>query len=48
MNTLFPSSPALRGNSGGQLYTPSCFVRCLDDMLAPYNDRIYDPACVFV
>jgi type I restriction enzyme M protein len=29
---------------GGQFYTPSCVVRCLVEMLAPYKGRIYDPA----
>ena len=33
------------GKNGGQFYTPSCVVRCLVEMLAPYNGRIYDPAC---
>ena len=33
------------GKNGGQFYTPSCVVRCLVDMLAPYKGRIYDPAC---
>jgi type I restriction-modification system DNA methylase subunit len=28
-----------------QFYTPSCVVRCLVDMLAPYKGRICDPAC---
>jgi type I restriction-modification system DNA methylase subunit len=31
--------------NGGQFYTPSCVVRCLVEMLAPYKGRIYDPAC---
>ena len=28
-----------------QFYMPSCVVRCLVEMLAPYKGRIYDPAC---
>ena len=32
------------GKNGGQFYTPSCVVRCLVEMLAPYKGRIYDPA----
>jgi type I restriction enzyme M protein len=31
------------GKNGGQFYTPSCVVRCLVEMLAPYKGRIYDP-----
>jgi type I restriction enzyme M protein len=36
-----------KGWRGGvnQFYTPSCVVRCLVEMLAPYKGRIYDPAC---
>ncbi len=36
-----------KGERGGvhQFYTPSCVVRCLVEMLAPYKGRIYDPAC---
>jgi type I restriction enzyme M protein len=33
------------GKNGGQFYTPSCVVRVLVEMLAPYKGRIYDPAC---
>jgi len=33
------------GKNGGQFYTPACVVRTLVEMLAPYNGRIYDPAC---
>jgi type I restriction enzyme M protein len=33
------------GKNGGQFYTPSCVVRCLVSMLAPYKGRIYDPCC---
>jgi type I restriction enzyme M protein len=33
------------GKNGGQFYTPSCIVRCIVEMLAPYKGRIYDPAC---
>ncbi|MCX6975876.1 MAG: N-6 DNA methylase, partial [Verrucomicrobia bacterium] len=31
--------------NGGQFYTPSCVVRVLVEMLAPYKGRIYDPCC---
>ena len=30
------------GKNGGQFYTPSCVVRLLVEMLAPYKGRIYD------
>ena len=33
------------GKNGGQFYTPSCIVRCLVEMLEPYQGRIYDPCC---
>jgi type I restriction enzyme M protein len=33
------------GKNGGQFYTPSCVVRLLVEMVAPYRGRIYDPAC---
>ncbi len=33
------------GKNGGQFYTPSCVVRCLVEMLAPYKGRVYDPCC---
>lgn len=33
------------GKNGGQFYTPTCVVRVLVEMLAPYKGRIYDPAC---
>jgi type I restriction enzyme M protein len=33
------------GKNGGQFYTPSCVVRVLVEMLAPYRGRIYDPCC---
>lgn len=33
------------GKKSGQFYTPSCVVRMLVEMLAPYSGRIYDPAC---
>jgi type I restriction enzyme M protein len=36
---------ASEGENGGQFYTPSCVVRCLVEMLAPYKGRVYDPAC---
>jgi len=40
--TQFASS---EGKNGGQFYTPSCVVRLLVEMLAPYKGRIYDPCC---
>ena len=33
------------GKNGGQFYTPSCVVRVMVGMLAPYKGRIYDPCC---
>ena len=33
------------GKNGGQFYTPSCVVRTLVGMLAPYKGRVYDPCC---
>ena len=33
------------GKNGGQFYTPSCVVRVLVEMLAPYKGCIYDPCC---
>jgi len=30
---------------GEQFYTPSCVVRVLVEVLAPYNGRVYDPSC---
>ena len=33
------------GKNGGQFYTPSCIVRLLVEMLAPYKGRICDPCC---
>ena len=33
------------GKNGGQFYTPSCIVRLIVSMLAPYKGRVYDPAC---
>ena len=33
------------GKNGGQFYTPSCVVRCLVEMLAPYKGRVYGPCC---
>lgn len=33
------------GKKGGQFYTPSCVVRTLVEMLAPFQGRVYDPAC---
>jgi type I restriction enzyme M protein len=33
------------GKNGGQFYTPSCVVRVLVEILAPYKGRIYDPCC---
>ncbi len=40
--TMFASA---EGKNGGQFYTPSCVVRLLVSMLAPYKGRIYDPCC---
>lgn len=40
--TQFASAEA---KNGGQFYTPSCVVRLLVEMLAPYKGRIYDPCC---
>jgi len=40
--TMFASA---EGKNGGQFYTPSCVVRTLVEMLAPYKGRIYDPCC---
>ncbi|CAG0931660.1 partial Type I restriction enzyme EcoKI M protein, partial [Planctomycetaceae bacterium] len=33
------------GKKGGQFYTPTCIVRLLVEMLAPYKGRVYDPCC---
>jgi len=33
------------GKNGGEFYTPSCLVRTIVEMLAPYKGRIYDPCC---
>jgi type I restriction enzyme M protein len=33
------------GKNGGQFYTPSCVVRLLVEMLAPYKGRVSDPCC---
>jgi len=33
------------GKNGGQFYPPSCIVRTIVEMLAPYKGRVYDPAC---
>jgi type I restriction enzyme M protein len=40
--TMFASA---EGKNGGQFYTPSCVVRLLVEMLAPYKGRVYDPCC---
>jgi type I restriction enzyme M protein len=40
--TMFASA---EGKNGGQFYSPSCVVRLLVEMLAPYKGRVYDPAC---
>ncbi|MDB6130790.1 MAG: methylase [Verrucomicrobiales bacterium] len=40
--TMFASA---EGKNGGQFYTPSCIVRLIVEMLAPYKGRVYDPAC---
>jgi type I restriction enzyme M protein len=33
------------GQKGGEFYTPSCIVRLLTEVIAPYHGRILDPAC---
>ena len=33
------------GKLGGEFYTPSCVVRTIVEILAPYKGRIYDPCC---
>ncbi|MBX7096430.1 MAG: type I restriction-modification system subunit M [Myxococcaceae bacterium] len=33
------------GKKGGQFYTPSCVVRLLVEMLAPFKGRVFDPCC---
>ena len=33
------------GKNAGELYTPSCIVRTLVEVLKPYHGRVYDPAC---
>lgn len=33
------------GKKGGQFYTPTCVVRVLVEMLAPYKGRVFDPCC---
>ena len=40
--TMFASA---EGKNGGQFYTPSCIVRLIVEMLAPYKGRVLDPAC---
>ncbi len=42
---FFTQFASAEGKNGGQFYTPSCVVRLLVEMLAPYKGRIYDPAC---
>jgi type I restriction enzyme M protein len=42
---LLTQFASAEGKNGGQFYTPSCIVRLLVEMLAPYKGRIYDPAC---
>jgi type I restriction enzyme M protein len=42
--TTIGSPEGWRGGAN-QFYTPSCVVRLLVEMLAPYKGRIYDPAC---
>lgn len=36
---------AAEGKLGGEFYTPRSVVRVLVEMLEPYADRVYDPAC---
>ena len=33
------------GKLGGELYTPSCVVRTLVEMIEPFDGQIYDPCC---
>ncbi len=33
------------GKKGGQFYTPTCVVRLLVEMLAPFEGRVFDPCC---
>lgn len=40
--TISPTT-ASEGKSGGHFYRPSCVVRCLVNMVAPYKGRIYFP-----
>ena len=40
--TMFASA---EGKNGRQFYTPSCIVRLIVAMLAPYRGRVLDPAC---
>jgi type I restriction enzyme M protein len=35
----------VRGEEGGQFYTPRSVVQLLVEMIEPYNGRIYDPCC---
>jgi type I restriction enzyme M protein len=37
---------SLDRKNDGQFHTPSCVLRCLVAMPAPYNGRIFAPACV--
>ena len=36
---------SLEGKNGGEFYTPSCIVRCLVEIIQPYEGRVYDPCC---
>ena len=42
---FFTQFASAEGKNGGQFYTPSCVVRVLVEMLAPYKGRTYDPCC---
>ena len=33
------------GKRGGELFTPSCVVRTLVEVLQPFKGRVYDPCC---
>ena len=42
---FLPQFACAESKNGDQIYTPSCVVRLLVGMLAPYKGRIYDSAC---
>jgi hypothetical protein len=45
LGLIFPKFASAEGKNGGQFYTPSCVVRLLVAILAPYKGRIHDPCC---